>query len=440
MTISAVVERGSAISATSSTTVGGSPTANIVVGRYAFCLCVTDNTSTPNGASTDHTSVTDTDGHTWIKLYEYTHGRGVIAAGSTQSLWMTKVTTQIDTSDTITLTMGTARVAKVICFAECQITTGSTLQLAAIGVSSHQLFGQAATTVSAVVSGLISKPYLLIGCLGAEGGNPSWTEDADYTNVMASEGVTNGGTGLINVCAYWGTRIATLTGDTFAPALASGADMVGSLVALEEVQGIIEGGSEATINVDADGGGIVYAEGGSVATVEVSASGGGAPYVEGGASATIEVSASGGGIQYAEGGSVVTVEVSVSGDGIQYYEGGASVTIEVTASGDGGQYSEGGSEATVEVMAYGGGEQVPLTESGSVATINVTASGDGFQLQEEEGGSESLVEVSALGGGAEIIQGGGVATIEVAATGAGTQHGPAMIVEKGSWISYRKLN
>lgn len=234
MTISAVTERGSGFDKTTDTTHAISPSAAITVGKIAWCYCITDNTTLVTGASTDHTSVTDTDGHTWTKVFERNQSSaGGVNDGTTHSLWFTKVTSEIGTGDSVTLTIGTARPVKLLLLFENTVTAGSTVQLAASGAAFEEANS---ATVSVTLAGLPSKEYLFLGCVAREEIDITWTEDADYTNVFASEGVaSSGGGSATNQTGFLGHRIATLTGDTFAPTLAGVGSRAAALVAIEEV-------------------------------------------------------------------------------------------------------------------------------------------------------------------------------------------------------------
>lgn len=238
MAFSAVTERGSATNkSVGGTTIAVSPTANLTVGKIVFAYGVVDNTATASGASTNHTSVTDTDGHTWNKVFERTMSSGVAADGVTHSLWWTKVATQIDTTDSITLTIGTGRTAKALLIFEVTI-TASTIQVADDGTAFA--FQEANTSAPSVsTSGMTSQEYLHIGCMAVEEEVTTWNEDASYTNVFAAEGITSGPAGGndTNVVGFLGSRIATLTGDTFNPTFAAARDMAVAVVAFEEVTG-----------------------------------------------------------------------------------------------------------------------------------------------------------------------------------------------------------
>lgn len=57
---------------------------NLVV----WCVA-SDNLTTTDGQTNDHTGVTSDSGETWTKLGEFTNGQGSAAAGATVSLWYT---------------------------------------------------------------------------------------------------------------------------------------------------------------------------------------------------------------------------------------------------------------------------------------------------------------------------------------------------------------
>lgn len=235
MAFSAVTERGSNSDKVLGTTVAVSPSAAIAVDKIAFAVGVTDNTTIIQGASTDHASVTDTDGHTWTKVFERTATVGVIDDGVTLSLWWTKVTAEIGTGDSVTLTIGTARTVRTIGLFEVTVDAGQTVGLATNG-SAFLEANATGNPAGLTVSSLASKEYLLLGLCGNEGILAVWTEDADYTNVYAAEAFgSTGGAGGTNISANVGARIATLTTDTFDVGGLATTDHALALLAFEEV-------------------------------------------------------------------------------------------------------------------------------------------------------------------------------------------------------------
>jgi hypothetical protein len=233
---SGVTERGSASERVSDASLGGSPSAAITVDKIAFVVLAFDNLTAADGDTTDNDTLTDTDGHTWNKVFEYTGSAGGAAAdGVTNSLWWVKVTSEIGTGDTITFGTVASTTAKVMGFFEVTVGAGNTVQVA--DRASQALGGVGSVSPSVALSGLASKEYLLIGIVAREQEVLTWTEDTDYTNVFAAEGISSGPTGgaTTNVVIHVGYRIATLTGDTFAPSLAEQTDIATTLVAFEEV-------------------------------------------------------------------------------------------------------------------------------------------------------------------------------------------------------------
>ena len=64
--------------------------------------------TTPTGTSNNHLSITDSKGNTWVKLREYTANMFSGADIVTNSLWYCIVTTEITTTDTLTVTYAIA--------------------------------------------------------------------------------------------------------------------------------------------------------------------------------------------------------------------------------------------------------------------------------------------------------------------------------------------
>ena len=146
--ISSVTFSGSAVSDASSTTVTVTPAANLTAGKLVVVASMSDNNDTADGATTFH-SISDSKSNTWTRVSEYTETDGAADDGSTVSIFATKITTQIDTTDTITLTLGTAKTDKIITVTEATLGAGTGWVIEQVGV------GQAA--ISASVSSLPSR-------------------------------------------------------------------------------------------------------------------------------------------------------------------------------------------------------------------------------------------------------------------------------------------
>ncbi|MEM2107835.1 MAG: hypothetical protein QXL10_00925 [Candidatus Bathyarchaeia archaeon] len=225
-----IAHRGSANNKTSGTSISVSPNAAISAGRVLVVRCVSDNSGTTSGQSSEHTSVSDSKGNTYTKIREQRYSAGAAADGVVGSLWISRLTTALGTSDTITLTLGAAVTAKAIGLEEYSIT--------GVGVSVAGANGnsQAATTApTCTLSGLTSAEYLWLGHVGIEGPNTdAFTQDSDYAN-NTSFG-TSGGNAASNVASRFGSRVYTGTSDTYNPTLGTARDCVTILAAVLEVQ------------------------------------------------------------------------------------------------------------------------------------------------------------------------------------------------------------
>lgn len=209
MTWSSVAGRGGANTKIAGTTLGGSPSAAIAAGDVCFVSVSTDNFPTTSGESSQH-SLSDTDTHAWIKLFEYTYSAGVAADGLTTSLFGVKTTAEIATTDTITLTCANSVAAKTMAFWEASITgTGFTRVSYSVGNAVASANGP-----SLSLSGLDVREYLFLSVDAFEGASTDvYTKDADYT-LAASRG-SSAGVANTNITHYLHRRIASLSGDTY---------------------------------------------------------------------------------------------------------------------------------------------------------------------------------------------------------------------------------
>jgi len=201
---SGITARGKATESSSDNSISVSPSANLTVGKLIIVNCVTDNDSVAvsDGPSSRHSTVADSKSNSWGKLAEYTDSDGAAADGVTISTWASKITTQITTSDSITLTVAANVTEKIISVFEVTLGLGGSYAVEQIGV------GQSA--ISASVSSMPSREYLLVGHGGAEGTDSTKTPDSDYTERFDLRTGSYGS----KVTQHVVTRIATLTDDT----------------------------------------------------------------------------------------------------------------------------------------------------------------------------------------------------------------------------------
>jgi hypothetical protein len=230
MAIAAIAARGTGASSTSSTSFTMSPSATVAVDRYLILVVSTDNTTTADGASSDHTSVSDTGGNPWFKFSEYTNTVGGAAAdGVTVSVWGVKVATQLTTGSTITITLGTARTDKCCSLYEFSVGTGLRLKQSAtyVGNTTDGTTGFG----SAAFSGLASLERLYFRALAKEANSTTnLTASASFTAISAARSRNNAAAVLVR----GEFRINTSTGETSNPTLSVSGDTSGIFLALEE--------------------------------------------------------------------------------------------------------------------------------------------------------------------------------------------------------------
>lgn len=202
MAFSGITVRGSNVDTASDNSLAMNPSAALAVGKLVIVQCVTTNEQTTDGESTGH-SLADSQNNTWVKIAEYTETAGANNDGTANSIWYSIITTQIETTDTITLTTSANEAEKIICAIEVTFDNATnTIAIAQVGVGQN--------AIQASVSSLTSREYLLIGAGGARGSDNAKTPDADYTERFDLRNRNNAAA----VTNHLVTRIATLTSDT----------------------------------------------------------------------------------------------------------------------------------------------------------------------------------------------------------------------------------
>lgn len=227
---SAITARGQNVEAASDTSLTVSPTANLTIGKLVIVSAVTDNAQTTDGTSTLHT-ITDTTGaNTWTKVLEETETDGAANDGSTTSLWYTIVSNTIATTDSITLTLGSARTAKTIGVVEATFDYGTNTIAYSAVAATHSTTGSN-TSISQVRSAMTNREYLFYGLHGAEGNDNSKTAIANYAERYD---IRSGSTASTAVQHHIATRILTGTGDTFTTSAVTYTSAIQSLVGFYE--------------------------------------------------------------------------------------------------------------------------------------------------------------------------------------------------------------
>lgn len=220
----------------SDTTLAFSPTVAVPINKLAIIPVVWDNVSTLNSDDTTFLSVADTKSNTWTRAAEAQYSAGGSLDGVMVGCFYSTIATQIETTDTITITstaVGTAKGCTLITF---NYDTSKTIAVA--GKAYERVAASAAYTVT--VSGLSSEEHLWIGVNGMEA-DANNTNTTDSTFTVITQGTTalfgpTGG-GATNVGARAGYKIATDTGETYDRTTLSAQDRATLLVAFREVAG-----------------------------------------------------------------------------------------------------------------------------------------------------------------------------------------------------------
>jgi hypothetical protein len=219
MAFSAVTARGSSTVTTSSTTATLSPSANLTVGRF---ICVTvhiPSIGVLTGARNEVASCVDTKNNVWTKVGEYQNTAGTDGDGANVSMFWTVITTQINTTDTITVTFASSPRHFITAVEATKTLAGVALQDHAWDVA-----------ISTTISGLSSQEYLLVGAANSAGSDNAKTPDADFTEQFDLRI-----TGATTHDCHVQTRIATLTTDTCASTGWTNTLPIMILVAFKEV-------------------------------------------------------------------------------------------------------------------------------------------------------------------------------------------------------------
>lgn len=214
-------------------TVGGSGAA---IGDVLVAYCAKDNASTVDAATSEFSSIADTQGNTWTKAREYCNGQGFANAGATVAIFYCHVTTAIPAADTITVTISDARTAKAFSVEQFRPWGGSTISVA----GGSDLANDGADPGSMSVGGLASNEYLFARAIASESSDATaLTVTANHT-AIASEQIADTGISASSMAVRGEWRIVTATSDTSDPTLFS-ADHASVMVAFLETTTRIPG-------------------------------------------------------------------------------------------------------------------------------------------------------------------------------------------------------
>lgn len=204
---------GTANSTVSGTSLAITTGTTLNVGEIAIGAIAIDNNCDSNNVvveTTEVSSVTDSASNTWSRLKEIctSQNSGGVNAGSTLSIWLSKITTQLTAGGTITFNhlTKTARAARVRSFS---VGTGNTLEISGTPVTNSL---DEADAPSATINTLADGEYLFLRLLARE--RASTTALTLTTNYTAWGIVTadNGGNDDISMSVRGEFRIFTVSG------------------------------------------------------------------------------------------------------------------------------------------------------------------------------------------------------------------------------------
>ncbi len=204
-------------------------------GGVAVLVCATDNITTTDGNTNNHTSVTTSSGETWTKVYEYTNGQGSAAAGATVSVWYAEIPAGQTSFTSVALNLS-GSVAKHASIVGQFSRTSSTAVVSSVGTP-QVLANDGADPGSMTLGSLANAEHLWVRGIAAESNTDTYltASAGGWTSVVGAPGShsTSGGGGAANIAAGMEWLLATGTTATSDPSWVS-VDMASVLIALDE--------------------------------------------------------------------------------------------------------------------------------------------------------------------------------------------------------------
>lgn len=205
--------------ASSNSVVTGVFGATIPADSLVLVLVAKDNVQTADGQTSEVTSVTDTKGNTYSPVIEFCNGQGGAAAGATASLWCSRTTVQLTTSDTVTANLSSAVTAKGVTAIGYTKGAGTTISFTGTGT----LANDGADPGSLASSGLSAgTEYLTFRGMALEAVNTIVTPTSGWTGFFPLGAATSGGSATTNMAAEAEYKIASgATSQTSDPTVAA---------------------------------------------------------------------------------------------------------------------------------------------------------------------------------------------------------------------------
>ena len=223
---------GTGVSTSSDTTLAFAPTVTLEVGKVVLCAVALDNTTTTDGTTSEISGIADTGSNTWAFLGAFRNGNAGAAAGAQVELWKSKITTQLTTGSTVTITFANTITSKAATLLEVSVGSGNSLQSA--GTIQTLAEDADANPASMAHTSLSNKEYLFIRAIAVEGRNNTFASPtSSYTALELAEADSGSAATSMQVMGEY--RILTGTGDTSDPGSIGGnGDCANLFFALEE--------------------------------------------------------------------------------------------------------------------------------------------------------------------------------------------------------------
>jgi len=177
-----LTDRGSTTASASSTSVTFTPASTVLTGTLGVLVVTSRNTG--SGGSTKiftASSFTDPLGNIWTRQLDAIYTPGTASQGAEVAAYTAPITTQITTSDTVTITVGTATTGRVVSCYEVSGANGSPTVVASAAISDGLTTGQGGNPLSMTTASITSADAVICW-VGRQNGTTMTTGDTDTVN------------------------------------------------------------------------------------------------------------------------------------------------------------------------------------------------------------------------------------------------------------------
>lgn len=185
-----------------------------------------------------------------------------------------------------------------------------------------------------------------------------------------------------------------------------------------DVFSVATGGQTAPMEDPNVGGDTI--EGGSNASIQINSTGSGEKAALSGADSSVLIDTTQSGQKATASGSISEVEIATTQAGQKEASGGAATEIIINTSQAGQKSVSGGSSTAISITAVGVGTALEVASGGSDASISISAAGDGFKRALD--GANATVTIVGEGAGEKSISSGSDAMVLIATNGEGQKH------------------